>query len=191
LRRSSSLVLLLTVALVSACGTPAKPASTVAVAGSAVSARCRLPELQELPESHPRCLFFRGTQSFRDQRYASAFANWQAIVDLGDVPVELERYKSGAYNNLGFLYFMGWGVDRDRNRAVNYWKLATKLGDAESEYHLCHAYGDSAEPSYNPSVALGYCKEALRRYTESKERTGNDEKIVEQLNRYIARLEAK
>ena len=186
MRRSSSLVLLLTISLASGCGTPAKPASTVAV-----GARCTLPDLQELPENHPRCLFFRGTQSFRDQSYASAFANWQAIVDLGEVPAELERYKSGAYNNLGFLYFMGWGVEKDRGRAVSYWTYATKLGHQESEYHLCHAYGDSAEPTYNPSVALGHCKEALRRYTQSTERKGDDEKIVEQLNRYVARLEAR
>ena len=134
-------------------------------------------------------MFFSGTQSFRDASYAAASSSWQALVDLEEVPSEFERYKTNAYNNLGFLYFQGWGVQKDRDRAVNYWKVAAKVGHEESEYHLCHAYGDPLGPTPNPPLALEYCKEALHRYLQLTERRSVQEKIVDQLKRFISELE--
>jgi TPR repeat protein len=150
-----------------------------------------LTDLQALPRNHPKCLFYSGTESFRARSYASASASWQALVRLEEVPVDLEHYRTDAYNNLGYLYFMGWGVRKNRDRAIDYWKYATKLGHEESAYHLCHVYGESEEPTYNPSVALGYCRESLRQYMQSVGKRKEAEEVIAQLNRYIAGLEAK
>jgi len=195
LRPCSYLAAFLIAALISGCGSVAHQASTGPVSSPPLADRCPLPDFQELPRNHARCLFFSGTQSFRDRNYASASASWQAIVDLGELPNELERYRTDAYNNLGFLYFTGQGVPKDRDRAVDFWKYANKLGHAESAYHLCHVYAEPAAPDYDPKAALGYCRESLRRYTQSTTRgdggESGRERIVAQLNGFIDRLEAR
>lgn len=65
-----------------------------------------------------------------------------------------------------------------------YWLPAEKAGHEEAAYHLCHAYEEE-----NPKLALGYCREALRRYGKV-EGTENGE-VVAQLRLYINRLEAR
>jgi TPR repeat protein len=152
-------------------------------------AMCQLKQLASVSASHPECLFYSGTSAFRDEDYQRAAKSWKKLVGLKSAPVEFEHLKVSAYNNLGYLYFFGHGVKPNKKAAIAYWAYATKSGSEEAPYHLCHAYAESKEPTYDPKTAIGYCREALRRYGLMKAKDGDIEKIVGQLKNYIRKLE--
>jgi TPR repeat protein len=152
---------------------------------------CAQVALQSLPENHPACLFYTGTEGFRKHDYTYAKARWDALLKLPEIPLELEYLRTNAYNNLGFLYYMGWGTSVDHRHAIENWSYATKLGHEEAAYHLCHTYGDAKEPEYDPKVALGYCRESLRRYSLLNEKNEATSEVVAQLKGYIIRLESQ
>lgn len=152
---------------------------------------CKLEKLQSVTANDPVCYFYSGTASFRDGKYSDAAASWTKLANLKSVPVELEHLKTSAYNNLGFLYFTGKGLTTDKKLAIKYWNYATEAGNEEAGYHLCHAYADKREPTYNPKTALGYCKEALRRYSQLQNSNEDNSEIVRQINSYLSRLENK
>jgi TPR repeat protein len=160
-------------------------------AHAAAAENCLLADLESLSSTHPKCLFFSGTASFRARHYTAAAVSWQALINLDNVEEDLEHLRTDAHNNLGYLYYMGWGVRKDRDRATGYWKYAVKAGNEESGYHLCHAYGKPRERAYQPLVALNYCKEALRQYMEKAEKDDDAKTVIVQLKEYIARLETK
>ncbi|WP_157604157.1 hypothetical protein [Rhizobacter sp. Root1221] len=112
---------------------------------------------------------------------------WLAVVGTKDLPKELEYLRLSAQNNVGYLYYMGLGVQKNSELAIQqYWLPAEEAGHEEAAYHLCHAYADA-----NPKLALGYCREALRRYRKLSEADENGGEVVAQLRRYISRLEAR
>lgn len=152
---------------------------------------CPLPELKDTPANSAACYFYRGTSAFREARYAQAAIYWKALIGLKSVAVEEEHLKISAYNNLGYLYFYGKGVEPNKKAAIEYWGFAMKSGNEEAAYHLCHAHADSKEATYNPKIALGYCKEGLRRYGLLKERGPELEEIVAQLKAYVRKLEKR
>ena len=41
-----------------------------------------------------------------------------------------------AYNNIGFAYYNGEGVEVDKKKAVHYWELAAMRGDAQARHNL-------------------------------------------------------
>lgn len=152
----------------------------------ASAAPCKEPMLEKFPSTDAKCRFYKGTRHFRSEDYAAAAREWQALIDASDMPKEHEYLRVDAQNNLGYLYHMGWGVKQDRERAITlYWLPAGKFGHREAGYHLCHAYAES-----KPKVALGYCREALRRYNKAGTADGDDRTIVNQLRDYIKRIEA-
>lgn len=159
----------------------------VALFGSDVQAApCQEPKLGEVSDVDPECFFYKGTRLFRSKDYAAASVQWQALVDLKDIPKEAAGIQIRANNNLGFLYYMGWGVGKDRLRAIQYWIPAEKLGHMEAGYHLCHAYAET-----NPPLALAYCRKALRRYGKLDMTDDETAKIVSQLKTHIAALKKK
>ncbi len=150
--------------------------------------RCQLKDLESVSASHPECLFYSGTAAFREENYSEAARFWKKLISTRSVPIEYEHLKISAYNNLGYLYFFGHGVAPDKKAAIKYWMHATKAGNEEAPFHLCHAYAEEKEPGYDPGRALGFCKEALRRYELLEERPEGTEQIVRQLKRYIRKL---
>ncbi len=155
-----------------------------AIASTASAAPCQEPKLESVPSTDAECYFYKGTRHFRAQEYSAALKEWLALVDKTDIPVESEHFRANAQNNIGFLYYMGWGVKQSPEIAIErYWLPAAKAGHAEAAYHLCHAYADEGN-----QIALGYCREALRRY-EKSERT--DSEAVAQIREYISHLEAR
>lgn len=120
-----------------------------------------------------------------------AARNWSALVYAKDVSTEFEPLRRSAQNNLGFLYYQGWGVPRNSARAIELWNQAYSRGHAESTYHLCHAYADEDEPQYMPKKALAYCKEALRRYDAKKAEVEEVSAIPSQIRDIIRRLETR
>jgi len=152
---------------------------------------CTLEKLKSVAANSPECYFYSGTTRFRDGNYSEAAASWTKLIKLQSVSVDLEHLKTSAYNNLGFLYFTGKGLTKDKKLAIKYWNYATEAGNEEAGYHLCHAYADKREPTYNPKTALGYCKEALRRYSQLQNSNEDNSEIVRQINSYLSRLENK
>jgi len=152
---------------------------------------CAQSQLQALPSNHPECLFYTGTEHFRKKNYVAARLQWQALLDSKDLPLEHEHFRTSAYNNLGFLHYMGLGTPPDHALAIKKWTHAMNLGHEEAAYHLCHSYGDASEPEYNPKRALSYCRESLRRYGQLKSHDKSSSKVIDQLRKYIAKLEAK
>ena len=89
---------------------------------------------------------FVGTQNFREEDYATAFRSWERLRTLGEVPAEFRHHQWSAYNNLGYLHYMGLGVEPHAGRAIAHWQVAYAEGHEESAYHLCHAHADPALP---------------------------------------------
>jgi hypothetical protein len=169
-----------------------QPAASVLVSiGLATSianaAPCTEPKLERVSNIHPECHFYKGTRHFRAKEYQAASQEWLAVVNAADTPKEFEHLRVDAQNNLGCLYYMGWGVERNPTLAIQrYWLPAEKAGHEEAAYHLCHAYAAEA-----PKTALGYCREALRRYGKVGDKEGDNSVVVEQILKHIARLEAR
>lgn len=157
------------------------------VATVANATPCQEPKLEALAETHPECRFYKGTSYFRAKEYSSALDQWQVLVDLQDIPKEFEYLRVDAQNNLGFLHFMGWGVKQNKEWAIQqYWLPAEKAGHEEAAYHLCHAYAKES-----PELALGYCREALRRYDKIGRTDGDTNEIIAQIRQLISWLEER
>ncbi|MYN25625.1 sel1 repeat family protein [Duganella levis] len=158
----------------------------VGSASAAAAAPCQEPKLESVPSTHTECYFYKGTSHFRAEEYSAALKEWLVIVDKADIPIELEHFRASAQNNIGFLYYMGWGVKQSSEIAIAYWLPAAKAGHDEATYHLCHAYADAGS-----KLALGYCREALRRYNRTGSTDSEDSEVVAQIREYISRLEAQ
>jgi TPR repeat protein len=152
---------------------------------------CTRSELKPMSADHPECLFYSGTERYRARDYAAAGTYWQRLVDLPDVLFEHEYLRTSAFNNLGYLYSRGWGLAKDRDRAIAHWKYAAKLGHEESAYHLCRAISDPTESTFELKGALGYCRESLRRYRLLADQDKANRDSIAELNARIARLESK
>ena len=90
-----------------------------------------------------------GLQAYMAQDYQTAIPYYQASVQLGS---------SAAMCNLGYCYYYGRGVKRDKELARYYWETSAVLGEAASTYKLgdMHRNGDIEA---NESVAwLYYCR---------------------------------
>lgn len=157
--------------------------------GAYGAGKCQVENMQDVPADDPECFFYSGTAAYREEDFETAAVNWKKLIGIKSVPVESEHLKVSAYNNLGYLYYFGNGVKTNKKAALEYWAYAMKAGNEEAAYHLCHAYGGEKEPTYNPGLAIGYCKEGLRRYLLLKERDEQLEDIVNQLRKYIRILE--
>ena len=57
--------------------------------------------------------------------------------------------------------FYGLGIPENKSKAITYWNKAITLGHIKSECHLCHAYTDKKEPTYNSNLVKIHCKKAL------------------------------
>ena len=91
----------------------------------------------------------RGLQAYREQDYKTAIPYYQASAQLGS---------SAAMCNLGYCYYYGRGVQRDKEMARYYWETSAVLGEAASTYKLgdMHRNGDIEA---DESVAwLYYCR---------------------------------
>lgn len=160
----------------------------LAVPLASSAAMCPLEGLTDVGAGEAPCLFYLGTTAYRAKDFKTAAMNWKALIALKSVPVESEHLKVDAYNNLGFLYFFGLGIAPNQKAAIDYWNFSAKSGNEEAAYHLCDAYADRKQPSYAPEKALGYCKEALRRYGLLKDRDTQIDEIVAHIHKHLNAL---
>ncbi len=110
---------------------------------------------------------------------------WGQLSALEGVAVEYEELQIDSLNNLGYLKFFGYGIDENKEEALNLWKKAILLGHYESEYHLCHAYADRDQPTFNYALAKKHCEKAFLIYNGMEE---PDEEILGQIKKHRSEI---
>jgi TPR repeat protein len=134
-------------------------------------------------------LFYVGTCHYRHQKYEQSVPLWKDLTELQNIEPEYVELQINALNNLGFMFFFGYGIEENKDLAINYWNKAIALGHTESEYHLCHAYADPKVSTYNAVKALPHCKKAKLLYRGMGNKNNQEKDILKQINKYLRQLE--
>lgn len=129
--------------------------------------------------------FFAGTCHYRNKDYHLSVESWEKITVLPASTEYDEGLKISVLNNLGYMMFFGYGTNKNQNKAMQYWKDAILLGHYEAEYHLCHAYADSKQPTYDLSKARTHCKKAQLIYKGMDEA---DQRILDDIDFYLGEI---
>ena len=127
-------------------------------------------------------LFYTGTCHYRNEDYAPAVESWKKLSALENIEPEYEELQIDVLNNLGYMMFFGYGTEQDQEKAITYWQKAIMMGHEEAEYHLCHAYADKDESTYNLHKARQHCKKALLIYRGMEK---PNKEILKDINRYL------
>ena len=130
-------------------------------------------------------LFYSGTCHYRNEEYDLSAKYWGELSELKNVEEEYQELQIDSLNNLGYLKFYGYGIAEDKEAAVSYWKKAILLGHYESEFHLCHAYADKDEPTYNYSLGKKHCEKAFLIYNGMEK---PDKEIMASIKKYRSKL---
>ncbi|MRJ01815.1 MAG: sel1 repeat family protein [Epsilonproteobacteria bacterium] len=69
----------------------------------------------------------RAVELFEEERYGEAYPLFLQLARQGD---------SEAMYYLGLMYSEGWGVDKDLNEAIQWWKRADRRGSLDAKYML-------------------------------------------------------
>ncbi len=139
----------------------------------------------ENSEDMAEIYFFIGTCHYRNEDYKKAVDSWQKLIKLEHISEEFESLTIDVLNNLGFMMFFGLGIEKDQQQAIDYWKQAILEGHDEAEYHLCHAYADNQQSTYNPPKAKKHCRKALLIYQSMEPQ---DTEILNDIRNYLSRL---
>ena len=126
-------------------------------------------------------LFYTGTCHYRNEDHSLSANAWKELAKLKNIEPEYKDLQIDVLNNLGYLLFFGYGIEKNQSEAMGYWKQAISMGHTESEYHLCHAYADSEESTYNVQAAKKHCEKALLIYKGMEE---PDQVILKQIEKY-------
>jgi len=135
-------------------------------------------------------LFYTGTCHYRNKNYNLSAQSWKKIASMDNVEPEFEELQISSLNNLGYLMFFGFGLEKDQESAIEYWTKAVSLGHEESEYHLCHAFADKDDGTYSPQRAKAHCKKAEAIYQAIEEKDEGDKEILRQIKIYKAVLDS-
>ncbi|MDE1465569.1 hypothetical protein [Spartinivicinus poritis] len=134
-------------------------------------------------------LFYTGTCHYRNKDYEGAAASWEKLSVLEEVNPDYNNLQVDALNNLGYLKFFGYGVNTDKKLAIKFWEKAITLGQYESEYHLCHAYADSDEPTFDVAKAKKHCEKAYFIYNGIENKSEGQKEIFELVKKYRASIQ--
>ncbi len=74
-------------------------------------------------------------ECFESERFERAFGLFKELAKSGD---------SEAMYYLGILYYEGWGVERDEDEAIKWWKRANRAGSLDAKYMLQTIKTDSS-----------------------------------------------
>lgn len=132
----------------------------------------------------PERLFYTGTCHYRNEEYNEAVKPWIQLAKLKKVDSNLVKLQIDTLNNLGYMMFFGYGIQKDQLKAVSYWKKSVSLGHKESEYHLCHAYADNQYQTYNSTKARPHCEKAILIYESIKSKSEDEITMISQLHKY-------
>lgn len=126
-------------------------------------------------------LFYTGTCHYRNKDYDKSAKSWQQLAEMDAIDKDYKNLQVDVLNNLGYLMFFGLGMEKNQNKAITYWQKAITLGHYESEYHLCHAYADKKQPTFNREKAKKHCEKALLIYRGMEPR---DKEILSYIESY-------
>ncbi|WP_299776130.1 sel1 repeat family protein [uncultured Pseudoteredinibacter sp.] len=130
--------------------------------------------------------FYTGTCHYRNKDYSLSVKNWEGLALLEAESASDEELKVDVLNNLGYMKFFGFGTEKDQKTAISYWREAVLLGHYEAEYHLCHAYADKKQPTYNLAKARKHCEKAKLIY---KGKDDSNSEILSIINSYLEKIE--
>lgn len=129
--------------------------------------------------------FYTGTCHYRNKDYGLSVKSWEKLSVLKPLSAEDEELKIDVLNNLGYMKFFGFGTERDIDTAISYWQEAILLGHYEAEYHLCHAYADEKQPTFNLAKARKHCQKAKLIY---KGKEDSDPEILSDIESYLEKV---
>ncbi len=133
-------------------------------------------------------LFYTGTCHYRNKDYDKSAKAWEELAAIKEVNLEYKHLQIDVLNNLGYLKFFGYGIKEDKNQAIEFWNKAILLGQYESEYHLCHAYADDNQPTFDRSKAKKHCEKAYLIFNGIDEKSEGDAEILKQIKIYRKKL---
>jgi TPR repeat protein len=149
---------------------------------------CALKDLELETSSRAERLYFEGTCHYRNKDYSDSVRLWKELSKLETVKPEDAALKIDVLNNLGYMLFFGYGVKADQREALGLWHKAVGMGHTESEFHLCHAYADADESTYDPIKAIGHCDKAELVYLGMEEKDKDEKEILRQIQNYKKQL---
>ncbi len=126
-------------------------------------------------------LYYTGTCHYRNEEYDLSAKLWEQLAEIKNIEEEQKHLQINVLNNLGYLMFYGLGIEKNQIKAISFWEKAITMGQTESEYHLCHAYADEKESTYNKEKAKLHCNKALLIYRGMVPR---DEEILSLIENY-------
>src|SRR5215470_9940829 len=103
------LVFLLFAAVAGGCSEQQEPKPEGTIKVGFITEPCERKGVVDQPSKYVECLFYNGTGAFREKDYGFAFRSWKSLAELPPLPAELEHHRTNAWNNLGYLYYKGWG----------------------------------------------------------------------------------
>lgn len=133
-------------------------------------------------------LFYIGTCHYRKKEYEASVALWKELTLLENIEPKYAELQISALNNLGYMFFFGYGIEENKPEAIKYWNQAIALGHTEAEYHLCHAYAEAEVSTYNPVKALPHCEKAKLIYQGIEKKSSDEKDMLKQINNYIKQL---
>ncbi len=129
--------------------------------------------------------FYTGTCHYRNEDYQLAVEYWEKVSKLKRVVPEFEGLQIDVLNNLGYMKFFGYGTEKNQEQAIQLWEEAVLMGHEESEYHLCHAFADKDEETYDSERGRRHCKKAMSIYSDVGR---GDSVMLEQIEGYLGEL---
>ena len=131
-------------------------------------------------------LFYTGTCHYRNEDYGLSVESWEKITSLVPSSSEDEELKIDVLNNLGYMKFFGYGTLRDQGTAISYWREAILLGHYEAEYHLCHAYADRNQTTFDLAKARKHCAKARLIY---RGKADSNPTILSDIETYLEQID--
>jgi len=123
--------------------------------------------------------------AYKKRHYTEAAAQWTKSVAFGNTE---------AMNNLGYLLYNGYGVDKNIVRAIQLWRVASEAGYSESQWHLGRAYetGIGVERSLSKAFAWYQCaiETASNNSTAATKDHDTEVAILKDAKRSLDKLEA-
>lgn len=93
--------------------------------------------------------FDLGMKAYQKGNFERAFAEWKPLAEMGIAQ---------AQNNLGFMYALGQGVNKDYAAAANWTRKAAEQGIVGSQFRLGFMYENGLGLALDYSIAANWYK---------------------------------
>ena len=135
------------------------------------------------------CQFALGRAAYAREDYKQAAEHWQKVVEMRPKSDYDKIIVAVAHGTLGYLFYYGKGVNIDRKRSVQLYRIAVRLGDLESRQHLGFAFSDKTNDFYDPVIAYAWYHSVERHYKPVLEEE-NAKRVLQRARDEMARIKA-